>query len=200
MTIHAWPSLGKATPANMDWTLKFNTMPFTSLLTGSVQTIEFPGARWIASFSLQNLIDADAAKMQSFLAKLRGRSGRFYMHNFARPLPRGSLRGNPLVKGAGQTGNTLLVDGATVGGTLLEGDYFGVNDEVKIVTEDCTVNGSGEVTITFEPPLRNSPADNASLTLDRPKAIFMFGSDEAKWSTALPLLTDIPFSCIEVWE
>lgn len=200
MTILAFPTLTKAIPAMLEWSLVSNTQSFDSPLSGAVQTVEMPGARWKAAFSLENLGAADAALVQAFMAKLRGRAGRFYLHNFARPTPRGTIAGTPLVKGASQTGASLLIDGCTVGTTLLAGDYFGVNSELKLVVADATANGSGEMTLTFEPPLRSSPADNAAITTASPKAVFMLTGDETKWTSRAPSLTTTPFNCVEAWS
>lgn len=199
MTTLSWPTLSRAAPRVLDWSLQPNTQSFRSPLSGAVQTVEIPGARWKASFSMDNLTEADSALLQAFMVKLRGQAGRFTLHNFARPYPRGTLSGTPLVMGASQTGNTLAVDGCTVGATLLAGDFIGVNDELKMVVADATANGSGEMSLTIEPPLRSSPADNAALTLARPVATFMLAGDESKWSTQPGLFSSFPVDCIEVW-
>jgi hypothetical protein len=200
VTTLTWPTLTRAAPRVLDWSLVPNTQSFSSPLSGAVQTVEMPGARWKASFMMENLTEADSALLQAFLVKLRGRAGRFTLHNFARATPRGTQGGSPLVKGASQTGNTLLIDGCTVGATLLAGDYFTVNGELKMIVADATANGTNEMTLTFEPPLRSSPADNAALTLVRPTAVFMLASDELKWSTQPGKFSSFPIDCIEAWS
>lgn len=200
MTILTWPTFARAVPRNFDWSLVPNTQSFQSPLSGAVQTVEMPGARWKASFLLEDLIDQDAATLQAFLVQLRGRAGRFYLYNFARQSPRGTLSGTPLVNGAGQTGNTLAIDGCTVGATLLAGDYFGVNGELKMAVAAATANGAGQMSVSFEPPLRAAPADNAPLTLQRPPATFMLANDETKWSTQPGRFASFPIDCVEVWS
>lgn len=200
MTILTWPTLTRAAPRVLDWSLQPNTQSFQSPLSGAVQTVELPGARWKASFLMENLTEDDSALLQAFLVKLRGRAGRFYLYNFGRDKPRGTQGGAPLVKGAGQSGTTLIIDGCTVGATLLAGDYLEVNGELKMVVASATANGSGEMTLTIEPPLRASPADNADVTLIQPKAIFMLTGDEAKWSTQPGKFSSFPIDCIEAWS
>lgn len=199
MTTLTWPTLTRSAPAECEWTLEANTQSFTSPLSRATQTVEMPGARWRVSFTLQNLQEADTALLDAFRAQLRGRAGRFYLHHFARPLPRGTLRGIPLVKGADQTGTTLIIDGCTVGATLKAGDYFAMNDEFKIVVADATADGAGEMTLTFEPPLRASPADNAPVTVESPKATFMLTDDAMRTITRAPLFSDIAIDAVEVW-
>jgi hypothetical protein len=201
MTILTFPTLTTIPrPAQLDWRLLSNTQKFESPLTKTIQTMELPGARWAASFTLENLPDDDAAKLQSFLVKLRGQAGRFYMWNMARENPRGIATGTPLVNGASQSGITLAIDGCNPNITnwLLEGDYFEVNGELKMVTANCNTNESGQTAITFEPPLRSSPPDNAVITLTKPKCKMMLNDAEVSWNTRSPIITNIPISCIEV--
>lgn len=199
MTTLTWPTLTRSAPRSLEWSLVPNTVTFTSPLSGAVQTVEFPGARWKVSFSMDNLQESDSAALQAFLLRLRGRAGRFYLHNFARATPRGTLTGTPLVKGASQTGASLLIDGCAVGATLKAGDFFGVNGELKMVVADATANGAGEMTLSFEPPLRAAPADNAALTLSSPTATFMLANDETKWSTQPGRFTSFGVDAVEVW-
>lgn len=199
MTTLSWPTLTRTAPRVLDFSLVPNTQSFSSPLSGAVQTIEMPGARWKVSFMLENLAEADSALLQAFLVKLRGRAGRFYLHNFARSEPRGTQRGTPLVKGASQTGTTLAIDGCTVGATLLAGDFFAVNGELKMVVANSTADGAGEMTLTFEPPLRSSPADNAAITLVQPTATFMLASDELKWNTQPGKFSTFAVDAIEAW-
>ncbi len=199
MTTLSWPSLTVAGPGSLDWSLVPNTITFESPLSGSMQTVEFPGARWKVSMSMDNLQEADTALLQAMLVQLRGRAGRLALHNFARPTPRGTIAGTPLVMGASQTGNTLIIDGCTVGTTLKAGDFIGVNGELKMVVADATANGSGQMTLTIEPPLRSSPADNAAITTTRPTATFMLAQDETKWSSRPGVLTSFPLEFVETW-
>ena len=199
MTTLTWPTFIRATPRALDWSLVANTQTFGSPLSGSVQTVEMPGAKWKASFQLENLTESDAATFQAFLVQLRGKAGRFALFNFARSEPRGTQRGSPLVKGASPTGTTLAIDGCTAAATLLAGDYFAVNGELKMVVADAAADGSGNMTLTFEPPLRASPADNAPLTLVQPTATFMLLSDESKWNTQPGRFSSFPIDAIEVW-
>jgi hypothetical protein len=94
-------------------------------------------------------------------------------------------------------GSSLIIDGVTVGTTLLRGDMFGVNSELKMITADVTANGSGEMTLAFSPPLRSSPANDAPITISSPTAKFMLTADEVPWDDSPGLMTDINISCIE---
>jgi len=200
MTIQTFPTLTRmAAPRSIEWRIEANTQTFTSPLSGSVQTLELPGARWGVSFVFEDLPEADSVKLETFLAKMRGQAGRCYLYHFARPTPRGVATGTPLVKGANQTGNTLVTDGwsNSITGILLAGDFFGVNGELKQLVEDANSNGSGEATLVFESPLRAKPADNAALTTSKPTSVFRLTSSMSKWSVKPGLFSDFTFDFIE---
>jgi hypothetical protein len=201
MPILTWPTLSRKLPPQLDWSLVSNTQTFQSPLSGSVQTVEMPGARWRVSFTLSSLDAADSAALRSFLVQLRGQAGRFYLHNFARPTPRGIATGTPVVSGASQTGNTLVTSGwsNSVAGILKAGDYFSVNSELKMLVADASSNGSGVATLTFEPPLRSSPANGASITTNKPTATFRLDEDTVRWVTSAPLLDTISIAATEAW-
>lgn len=81
----------------------------------------------------------------------------------------GTGTGTPLVNGASQTGSSIITDGWTASSTVLRaGDIIliGALTTVFDVTADATTNGSGQVTISINPPIFSggSPADNAAIT------------------------------------
>lgn len=202
MAILNWPTLSNmARVQQLEFGLRSNTQTHTSPLSNALQTLEIPAPRWVVSFNLENVLEDDAAIMQAWFAQLRGKSGRFYLYNMARQRPRGVATGTPLVNGASQSGVTLATDGWTPSqtGILKAGDFFGVNGELKMCVTDCNSNASGQATITFEPPLRSSPADNAAITTTRPTTLFMLDDDTSKWRTRAPLLTTFNISATETW-
>ena len=97
-----------------------------------------------------------------FLQRLQGRVHSFFGYDANHRSPSGTIAGSTLlVNGASQTG-TSLTDGAQASTTVLKaGDFFSVNNELKMVTVDATSDSSGDVTVNFVPSLRSSPSDNA---------------------------------------
>lgn len=199
MTDFTFPALTRAAPGAVEWSIVWNTQVFASPLSNTVRTIEIAGARWQVAFQLSSLKEPDAAVLQAHLMQLRGRVHRSLIYPWQRPIPRGTIAGTPLVKGASQTGASLLIDGCTVGTTLLKGDFFSVNSELKMITADATANGSGEMTLAFEPPLRSAPADNAPLTTTRPTAAFMATEDTVRWSARPGVYSDFSLQFIEAF-
>lgn len=175
-------------PTNLDFYIQYNSQSFTSQLNGAVQTSSLPGDKWVCNYTYSNLMGVKARKMRAFLASLKGVSGRFYGIPYDHKNPSGNPEGNPLVKGANQTGESLTIDGCSpnITGWLLAGDYFQVGNELKIITEDCNTNANGETLLVFEPPLRTSPTDNAQIITRTPKCIMMCSDDtQARWSAQI---------------
>ena len=122
---------------------------------------------------------------------MRGVYGQMFLGDWDGRTARGtasSSAGTPLVKGASQTGNTLLIDGATASqtGYLKAGDYIqlgsGISQRLHMVTADANTDGSGNATLSIEPALRTSPADNLAITVANCKGVFRLNSNETSWN------------------
>lgn len=83
----------------------------------------------------------------------------------------GAGGGTPLVNGADQSGTSLVTDGWTASAAvrMKAGDCFTVAgvDVLFRATADISSDGSGNATITIQPPIvaGSSPANNAALTI-----------------------------------
>jgi hypothetical protein len=195
MTIFSFPSI---VPSSNSFELVTNTKTFRSPLTNAVQTSTRKGSLWKASLAFNNLSGADRAEMQAFLAKLNGQEHRFYLqdHGFVR---RGTGGGTISVRGAGQTGSTLEVDGASFSVTnfLKAGDYVAFNNEFHMVTADCDSNGLGYVSIPVAPPIRKPTNDNDLVDYNVPVlGVFMLASSAA-WSTDANLYSNFSIEAVE---
>lgn len=148
--------------------LLWNTQTFGNGVTQQMQRKSTSGARWTATYTIRPMKRADYAEWQAFFATLQGRLNTFNAYDPNGTSPRGVGTGTPLVNGASQTGTSLITDGWTSGqtGIMKKGDYFSVNGELKIMTSDVNSDGSGNATLTFQPPLRNSPDNNAPITVN----------------------------------
>lgn len=80
MATLTWPA--GIVPQTVAWHLEANTAAFTSPLTGAVQTVELPGARWVAEFTLPGLPSSGWRAWSAFVARLRGMAGRVYVPPF----------------------------------------------------------------------------------------------------------------------
>jgi hypothetical protein len=160
--------------------LQAHTKRFESPFGRLVQRAELGGARWVATFSLPQMQRHDIATWKAFFAKLRGSAETFYAYDPDAKAPRGVVSGSPLVKGASQTGRTLLIDGlaASTSRIFVAGDYFQVGNYLHMITATIDSNGSGEATLQFEPVLRASPADNAPIIFNTPMCLMSLMDDD----------------------
>lgn len=173
------------------WQLVYNTQTFSSPLNGIVQTKEMPGARWRATVNFVNLSTDKAAKLRSFLAQMRGQSGRCWLSPSAERLSSGV--GDPRVNGGGQTGNAINVDGFELNTLVVaEGDYVEIDGELKIATADTLSSVLGEGVVSFEPPLVRAPTDNNSIRVISPRCRMRLMNDsQASFQLSLPQIHNV---------
>lgn len=202
-----WPAA--LVPAEIELGIRFNTQVSVSDLSGYVQTVELPGARWSMSLRMADLERAgEASALESFLARLRGQAVRAVMPVFGRSAPRGTWAGAPAVNNnvgspsLSQTGTSLEVSGFSSGATFKEGDYFniGASGELKMVTADGSANGSGLATISFQPAIRTAPAHGTLLVFNSPKVPLMILTDpHPRWRLRPGDSHDFAFDFVEVF-
>ena len=104
------------------------------------------------------------------------------------------------VMGASQTGRALTVQRlpTTTINLFLVGDYFTLEDVLYILTEQVNSDGSGQVTLAFEPALKSSPADNAQLLFENTTTTCRLLSNVAAWETDHMKTGPISFAWEEV--
>lgn len=195
MTTFAFPAI---TPTATQIDYRSNTMIFVSPISGSIQTIDRGGERWIMNLQFQNLSGDNRGELMGFLAKLNGQQHRFTLPNHAEP-QRGAFGGTPLVAGGSQTGLSLNIDGCslTVTNWMRAGDWFSVNGELKMATDDISSDGAGLATLAFTPRLRTSPADNAPITTTLGTGTFVLADNGVSWSNSPGGFSDLSIMAIE---
>lgn len=166
------------------------------------QVYAHQGEMWEADFTLAPMKRADAEPWVAWLLALNGMEGTFLMGpDPVNASPRGTWAGSPLVKGASQTGKTLVVDGFTAFATVKAGDWFQLGSasgaKLHKVVQDGTADSSGELYLEIWPRLRNSPADNAALTSASPVGVFRLARNIREWSLELAMVYGLQFSAIE---
>lgn len=176
-----------------DLSLAYFGMSLRSPYTGKRQTINTAYAVWSFKGTYSKSLLANSGLLRSFLGKLAGQANKFNL-----PLPECSV---PLsgytgitgyVSGASQTGITLVTNGWTASTLILvEGDYFTINGELKLVTANCISDGSGNATISFTPALRASPANYLQLFVGNKINGLLYSEqfDNAAWTKTNTTIT-----------
>jgi len=200
-----WPVLSKR-PKTWSWRLVANTQVWESPLNKSTQTAEFPGVRWLFRFGYERLREDDWRVLDAFLAQLCGMSGRVLLTPMHASVPRGVATGIPVVAGGGQLGRSLNTSGWTPGTSsiLRAGDYFSVatlsGPELKILTADAASDADGKATLHFNPPLRNSPVNGASIiTTDPVCPMRLVDGDQGEMSSSAPRFAATTLEFVESW-
>jgi hypothetical protein len=188
-------------PSSVSFGIKYNTQINVSSLSGATQTIEVPGARWVATLSFDDLEAYEGRVMAAFLAELRGASGRFYLQDHSHTTPRGAGGSGITVTAETSSGTTIPTTGWGISAPniLRKGDDIELeNKELKIITLDVDSDVSGNATLTFEPPIRNTITNASAVVLTDCEAIMLLSEDENRWTTNNPgLLTDFSIDCVE---
>lgn len=177
-----------------------------SPFTFTQQTFRHQGQRWEADITLPALKRADADIWASFLLRLRGQHGTFLLGDPIAATPRGSAAtspGTPVVNGASQTGDELIIDGIPTSGSdyLKAGDYIqlgsGATATLHKVLEDVPIDGSGQATLNLWPGIRTAPSDNATVTVSAAKGVFRLAANETSWDINNASLYGITFGAVE---
>ena len=139
--------------------------------SGRVQTRQIDGQKFTITLDYAPMTRANFAPIKAFLMKQRSRLNTFTIIppvvSNAQGVASTVISTNASVS-AGAT--TCTIDGMTVStnGILKAGDYFRFTgqDKVYMAVEDLDADGSGEGTLTFEPPLRTNVTDNTIIIYD----------------------------------
>jgi len=144
-----------------------NTIVSTTT-SGRRQARQIDGQRFRMTISFPPMSRAEFSPINAFIIKQRSQLETF---TYAPPTissPLGVASGVIRVNGAILAGVTsVAIDGManSTSGVFKAGDYFRFTGQNKVymVMADVASNGSGQGTLTFEPPLRTNVADNAIL-------------------------------------
>lgn len=175
-----------------------------SPFTGAQQVQKHQGQWWEFQASLPPMTRATAEEWVAFLLSLNGMQGTFLLGDPLGTTARGIATGTPLVKGASQTGNSLITDGWTASqtGILKAGDYFqlGSSTSSKLykVLNDANSDGSGDATFDIWPNINTAVSDNTALTVASAKGLFRLADNEMRWDLQQAQQYGIAFSAIGV--
>ena len=139
--------------------------------SGRVQTRQIDGQKFSITLDYPPMSRSNFAPIKAFIMKQRAKLNTFTIIppvvSNAQGVASTVISTNASVS-AGAT--TCTVDNMTTStnGILKAGDYFRFTgqDKVYMCVEDLNADGSGEGTLTFEPPLRTDVTDNTILIYD----------------------------------
>jgi hypothetical protein len=138
--------------------------------------------------------------------QLRGKTNQLALWNIARPVPLGTMRGTMTLNASAAQGDTTLsiVASGQNAKTLLQGDFLGLGtlltQQVVMVVADATSDGSGVISVTVEPALRNAFASGESVTWNQPKALFRRVDSKFGWQHSAAVVEGFQLDLVEDWR
>lgn len=171
------PQDSNLAPKTLSIDVQFAQASSQSPTTLSEQIFDYQSSIWRLSAVFPSVDATEMKTLRAFLLGLKGRVGTFLAGDPGNKTPLGNPSGTPLVKGAGQLGYSLIVDGLTpsLPRAFAAGDAIQIGYSMYIVINDVASNGSGECTLDIVPPItdqRGSPADNAPVITSNCKQLF----------------------------
>lgn len=175
----------------------------TYTLSGKRSVKQFAAHYFSFSVQMPPLQQSDFMSIYAFLTS---QQGSFQTFTFEYPLEnQGADKGQTdiLVNGAKAIGSTsIAMDGFTnsTTGVLKAGDLIKFANDTKIymVTADANSNGSGEATISIEPPLQDAAADNEAVTVNKPSFKVSLTQDDLLYATDAAGFFTLSFDVREV--
>lgn len=159
----------------------------TVTTSGRVQTRQIDGQKFTITLDYAPMSRSNFAPIKAFIMKQRAKLNTFTVIPPIVSNAQGSVTGTISVDGAISAGaTTCTIDGLanSTNGLLKAGDYFRFSSAIKVymAVEDLNSNGSGEGTLTFEPPLRTAVVDNTSIVYDNVDFTVRLSNDIQEYS------------------
>ena len=185
------------------------SLTFANPDTGAQQSRILAPARWTCTMTLNLSVgQSQAALWRTMIMQLRGKTNQLAVYDIKNPAPAGTARGTMILNsGTGALavgGTTLIIAGATASGTLKQGDWLGVGSgatrQLFSVQADAVADGSGNITVTVEPPSRYAQLAGASVTWDKPTCLMRRVDSGVSWSANSWAEGNISLNLIESWE
>lgn len=168
-------------------------------LGGEVQRIDRMGNRFKVSVSMPPMVSEPTGRI--FVSRLiRGKTEGVRMEFPLLSFKPGSP-GTVLVDGAGQSGRSLVVNGATANYAFREGQPFSIEEDgrhyLHFVDAQVIANADGEAELSISPMLRIEPSDGAVCHFATPMIEGFIMGDEWSWEMGLAHHVGISFEVVE---
>lgn len=179
-----------------------NDILFRSSFGAQSATVSPP--LWTASIVAPTNYENVSGAWQALMLSLKGQVNQLALYNLARKVPLGTMRGSMTLSTSAAQGATSLVITAGSGQaakTLKAGDMLGLGagttQQLVMIMSDATANGSGVITVTTEPPLRNAFTSGGVVTWDKPCALFRRSDSKSNWEYSANMASGFSLSLIE---
>lgn len=180
-----------------------------SRFTGKRQVVIYPFAVWEFEGTFVDYPeDQGARQIRAFLVKLEGQKNTFKMPTIGYLRPSSDILYNYVNPADAKVSAAAILARATqivvtmaayAGEPIKEGEYFNINDELKMATADAVV-AANQMTIQFQPPTRVAYALGTPVKFLNPYCVMASVDDDAaSWSLAAPVKHGFKFSASEAF-
>jgi len=170
--------------------------------SGKRQVRKVGGHLWRFNLNYPVMKEADLRELYAFLMLQEGIFSTFTVIPPDLAVPKGIATGTPVVKGAGQTGSTLITDGWTANQTaiLKAGDILNVagNTKVYMATNSPNSDGTGTATVNIKPPMVTAYSDNAAITVNSVPFTVSLDTDLPEYNASFDTFFRLGFGVEEV--
>ncbi len=172
-----------------------------SRYTGQSQRILYPFAVWQFEGTLVDYDGLQAAAIRAFFVALEGTKNTFRL-----PIPGYSNPSSGIIDSnmaidvaAASRATSIQIKLMNVSTTVLvAGEYFMLNDELKVATSDLVSNASGIGTVQFQPPLRAAATVGNLIIINNPTCLMHAADDDvASWGIKPPNRHGLNLEAIE---
>lgn len=168
MAVYPWPNF-KVGPC--DFGIQFEVQ-LSVMRDGRIGSYGLPGYRWVASIRFEpEFEDMQRPAIEAFIVNLEGGAHRFTMHHLARPVPNGTLTGNPTVAAPVIAGATSL-QLTNCNGGLKRGDIIGLAGQILMVTADANPTFTN-MTVSVKPAVRVAHNSGTPVIWNRPTTTWL---------------------------
>ncbi|WP_313004275.1 hypothetical protein [Brevundimonas sp.] len=182
-------------PANMPVALVSAKNTLTPAFGGAEQELLRKGTRYALTFSMPPMTYVQSMEWDDLMAEGDTVLMRVFQPGLVIPNP-----GTPMVKGAGQAGTSLVIDGLPAGYVIRKGQFLSVVSAgqrfLYRAKASATANGSGEATVALRTMLRRPPNDNDVVEIAQPM-IEGFVRDLGEWAVGVERLVGLQFTVRE---
>lgn len=182
-------------PATMSIGIVSAKNTLTPAFGGDEQELLRKGTRYALTYRMPPMRYVDAMDWIDLMAEGDTVAMQVYQPGFATGSP-----GTPLVKGAGQAGTSLLIDGLTPSYVIRKGQFLSIltggQRFLYLCRSEVIASSSGEATVALRTMLRRPPVDNAVVEIAQPM-IEGFVRDMGEWLVGTDGLVSIGFTVRE---
>lgn len=172
---YTWPTAKHMRPSRFRPLLQDNNQSTRAKYSGHRNVIDLLGEYWHLYLSLGPCTVLEAAEREAFFAALRGGANTVELYHVLRPVPRGTMRGTPVVATGGAAQGAQVLNVVTTAAATLEiGDIVGLTVDGALqplmVRLPCLADSAGAMAIQLSNRIRGPVAANAPVIWDRPAA------------------------------